>query len=260
MTPMDSPLPVDIVEGSADWVLLGATILASVATLAAVVVAIWQTAIAREDARQARMDAAEAREDAHKETELRLQSERDHRASANRAEAERRAARQARNVRVSSGWSPLADGTMVNSDLHANVFAVVYNDSLKPISEVEVWHYPRVGLETVSHAIVLFSEGGSIRANDSEKFGGSRRTYVGNLSPQEELVFVVEFTDAYADRWRLDWDGTLTLLTRRRIEMAAEDGGARSALDDSESATPFPRLPLHLPRSHQGTSGVRSMW
>lgn len=251
MTP--SPLPVDVLDSGLDWASFWVGLIAALATAGAVIVAIVQVAHARRDVKVARDDAAAARADAKAESRLRQESERSHLRESARASAERRAERQAISVTADSEWDRFSDGRTISGDFFAFPVVIVRNNSTLPISNVRVWVYVRVTRNdgSVAYPAAEYRRASVLMDNQISRFArpANEPIYVGSMSFGERLVTVIEFTDSYLDRWRLDWNGDLTLLTPRRIDVDQEQEFTWSGRSDvlSDDHPPVARV---LPESY----------
>lgn len=234
--------PVDVIDSGLDWAVFYVSLAGAVGTVGAVVVALIQIARSRDDAKRSREDADQARADAKAERDLRLRAvesqrqteleasamvadahreiEADRRRLAVVEDTERRAARQAQWVDAKSGW---LDGA-ISGDLHATIVCVVSNQSDDQITDVVLWFDRGAGL-TDEYATGGYRDiqrlGTTSAIGRKNGHRATKLAYVWGHTANDPLHFIVEFTDAHRDRWRLrTFDRQLRLLTRRDIAPA----------------------------------------
>jgi hypothetical protein len=216
-------------------------LLTAVATLVAVLVSVQSSRRSREDALQARADAAEAQgrtaaaeeraaqaaEDQVaasariSETERELEMSR--RSYNARVDAERKAARQAVDVRVETEWGLLHSGEQIAVDGYAEVAVRVVNESASLITDVQLrWDRPTHGTQPAAFDAIEYVEGGATAV------GLPGVKYVAGRVYGQEMSVHTAFTDTYGDRWLLQPDRSLLLLNPRHIDQA--DGDVEASL------------------------------
>lgn len=228
------PVPVDVLDGSLDYAALGVSALTAMATLIALGVAIWTATDARAQAaedrasrdhairrqQQIEMEASKTIADAHRDIE------RDRVRRESIAQAQRKASEQARYVDALAAWAPTPDGEPIPVPEFELLDFTVTNRSKAAITDVSVWFDRASGMtnrDGYDNGLpVHVGEHARIDSQDSGHLSG--RFYVTPLPYGAPLPFIVEFTDALHDRWRIDADRTLTLLNPRRVEI--DDTGA----------------------------------
>jgi len=226
-------------DAASDWWNFGVSLLAALATIAAVLFAVRSSRQADARAEAARADARIAQEDAKKAqeraeaaderaiqaaerqaaaserisaTELELEQER--RDYARRADLERKAQRQAVDLSVSTDWEsfskpdePLEDGYVVVYVDVRNGSTSVMRDLVARLDTYFFADEPRIGRATSLAPGTM-----------ATVFQGPR--YLPGVPIGTQLAVTVAFTDSYGDRWQRAPDGSLTLLTVRSIEQA----------------------------------------
>jgi hypothetical protein len=97
---------------------------------------------ARKETTKAQSDALKAAEaqaeESRRISETERELEQDRRAYSRRVDAERKATRQAADVRVATEWELLPDSSQIAPDWYANVGARVINDSGHVITDVRL--------------------------------------------------------------------------------------------------------------------------
>lgn len=137
------------------------------------------------------------------------------------AAAVEKAREQAQWVTVTGEWLSFDDGREISGDLHANVRARVRNPTGHALHDVSIWFdraYDREDRRGIDDGQpVLMGRIGQVAPNGTDVVGGI--TYVHMHTFGDHLAFITEFTDDFRERWRLDADGTLTLLSSRVIDV-----------------------------------------
>ncbi|WP_414171838.1 hypothetical protein [Clavibacter tessellarius] len=156
--------------------------------------------------------------------EKELESQR--RSNARQIEVERKAARQALDVKITTERNPSEFGIEKRSLGYSHVEIRVYNGSNEDITDL------LVRLDTPP------SDGGSPRFEETRSLAAGR----GNRFLDQEMVLTthqrayglpatVAFTDHFGDRWQLSSDSILSLVHSRVIEEVSGVVVAESVID-----------------------------
>lgn len=206
------PLPVDVLDNWVDYVALVIAFLAAVGTL----LAVW---VSVRSAQQSRRDAIEERNRADRAATEGL------RARA-RAEAERKAERQAGLIAVRGHWQPFSEGREeIARDFRAPITLSIENPTSFAIFDVRARFHRTFGLanpEARTEDGEPVEVGIPVIAPHSHGETTALQ-YVYQHTWGDGLGFQIEFTDAHDDRWRLEPDRSLILLTPRRIGTVASE-------------------------------------
>jgi len=217
-------------DAASDWWNFAVNILVAAGTIAAVWVAVATARKSNRLAEAAHISQVAAAAASLAVTERAIEIERDleaeRRSYNRRIDTERRANRQAVDIKVMQGWLPLEDGTEMTADSHGNIAAFVYNQSATGIVEVEVEFHRERGLEDTfrsgtgpQNPVMLSATQRHVTGGNSLEFTNQQPVYVWGHTYGDRLHFTVRFTDQYRDRWQLENDGSLLLLNPRLIDV-----------------------------------------
>jgi hypothetical protein len=227
-------------DAASDWWNFGASAAAAVASSGAL---LWSILIARQ-ARRERLEEHRARtladKRAHEQNieailaqaaavqrtnELQEQFREERRLQERQIEAERRAARQALSIHISHECRPMGESMpTISGDLHGRIAAVIVNSSSAPITDVDA--------EFNRTADVAPEFAGEAPYPPVNRIGGVAVLEAGESADIERVIYVwghvfrgplsitVRFTDAHSDRWQLNPDRSLTLLSARHVDSA----------------------------------------
>jgi hypothetical protein len=184
-----------------EWWQFAVDVAIAAGTLLAVGAALWAARAARQDAAAQRELATKAQEETAAARAAALAADR-------QAQLNARATRQAVRISASAYWAAATEKFSVDT---LDVTIDVSNLSDDPITEVKVFLGHPIGLQEADRSPIdetdRLNAGGSIQREGS--------SYAWQLDRSRPVDFIVEFTDALLDRWRLLPDKSLTLMEVR---------------------------------------------
>jgi hypothetical protein len=241
--PMSSLIVAEVkVESLLDWLNFWVALAGAVGTVGAVAFAIVSTSRSNKDTRIFQREAREA-ESRTRAADLRTQVaierqaqaaermialekelESDRRANARQIEVERKAARQALDIKITTHADPSGSNIEKRALGYAYVEIRVYNGSEKDITDILV----RLDMPPSEKGDPRFEETRSLAAGRGMRFLAQNMVLTTHQRAFG-LPVTVAFTDHFGDRWQMSSDSMLSLVRSRVIEeVGGEDGAGES--------------------------------